>query len=150
MAVRQRWDQVPERTRRLLVAAGAVAARADQSMHFWLYRILQLGVLLLAAGTILGGVWANYSWGRFWGWDPKETWALIALRGHVAVPQHAVREGPRGFIAQAGTKGMDLLPDVVAGQAARHEEEVPGLGELLFEEFCRLHSQRLQLTPTWT
>ena len=48
-------------------------------MHFWLYRVLQLGVLLLAAGTILGGVWANYSWGRFWGWDPKETWALIAL-----------------------------------------------------------------------
>ena len=37
------------------------------------------GVMLLAAGTILGGVWANYSWGRFWGWDPKETWALIAL-----------------------------------------------------------------------
>jgi cytochrome c-type biogenesis protein CcsB len=57
----------------------AVSARADQSMHFWLYRVLQLGVILLAAGTILGGVWANYSWGRFWGWDPKETWALIAL-----------------------------------------------------------------------
>ena len=54
-------------------------ARADQPMHFWLYRVLQLGVILLAAGTILGGVWANYSWGRFWGWDPKETWALIAL-----------------------------------------------------------------------
>lgn len=56
-----------------------VAARADATMHFWLYRVIQLGVLLLAAGTILGGVWANYSWGRFWGWDPKETWALIAL-----------------------------------------------------------------------
>jgi cytochrome c-type biogenesis protein CcsB len=56
-----------------------VAARADAPMHFWLYRVIQLGVLLLAAGTILGGVWANYSWGRFWGWDPKETWALIAL-----------------------------------------------------------------------
>lgn len=55
------------------------AAHADQPMHFWLYRVLQLGVLMLAAGTILGGVWANYSWGRFWGWDPKETWALIAL-----------------------------------------------------------------------
>jgi cytochrome c-type biogenesis protein CcsB len=54
-------------------------ARTDAPMHFWLYRVLQLGVLLLAAGTILGGVWANYSWGRFWGWDPKETWALIAL-----------------------------------------------------------------------
>jgi ABC-type transport system involved in cytochrome c biogenesis permease subunit len=45
------------------------------------YRVVQVGVVLLAAGTILGGVWANYSWGRFWGWDPKETWALIALLG---------------------------------------------------------------------
>ena len=60
-------------------ARNPVGARADAPMHFWLYRVLQLGVLLLAAGTILGGVWANYSWGRFWGWDPKETWALIAL-----------------------------------------------------------------------
>jgi cytochrome c-type biogenesis protein CcsB len=60
-------------------ARNPAEARADAPMHFWLYRVLQLGVLLLAAGTILGGVWANYSWGRFWGWDPKETWALIAL-----------------------------------------------------------------------
>ena len=57
----------------------------DKSMHFWLYRVLQLGVLLLAAGTILGGVWANYSWGRFWGWDPKETWALITLLCYIVV-----------------------------------------------------------------
>src|SRR5438045_8739029 len=54
------------------------SARADSPMYFWLYRVLQLGVLLLAAGTILGGVWAYYSWGSIWGWDPKETWALIA------------------------------------------------------------------------
>jgi cytochrome c-type biogenesis protein CcsB len=60
-------------------ARNPVSARADQAMHFWLYRVLQLGVILLGAGTILGGVWANYSWGRFWGWDPKETWALIAF-----------------------------------------------------------------------
>lgn len=50
-----------------------------------LYRSLQVGVLLLAAGTILGGVWAAYSWGRFWGWDPKEVWALIALLGYLAL-----------------------------------------------------------------
>ena len=50
-----------------------------------LYKALQIGVLLLAAGTILGGVWANYSWGRFWGWDPKEVWALIALLGYLAI-----------------------------------------------------------------
>jgi ABC-type transport system involved in cytochrome c biogenesis permease subunit len=51
----------------------------------WTYRAVQVGVILLAAGTLLGGVWANYSWGRFWGWDPKETWALIALLGYIAV-----------------------------------------------------------------
>ena len=56
-----------------------VAARADSVLHFWLYRVLQLGVLLITVGTILGAVWANYSWGRFWGWDPKETWAFITL-----------------------------------------------------------------------
>lgn len=50
-----------------------------------IYRSLQIGVVLLAAGTILGGVWADYSWGRFWGWDPKETWALISLLGYLAV-----------------------------------------------------------------
>jgi cytochrome c-type biogenesis protein CcsB len=49
------------------------------------YKILQVGVVLLAAGTILGGVWADYSWGRFWGWDPKETWALITLLGYLAL-----------------------------------------------------------------
>jgi cytochrome c-type biogenesis protein CcsB len=43
------------------------------------YRAMQIGVLLLTAGTILGGVWAADSWGRFWGWDPKETWALITI-----------------------------------------------------------------------
>jgi cytochrome c-type biogenesis protein CcsB len=49
------------------------------------YRSMQIGVALLAPGIILGGIWADYSWGRFWGWDPKETWALIALLGYLAV-----------------------------------------------------------------
>ncbi|ACD84483.1 cytochrome c biogenesis protein [Candidatus Methylacidiphilum infernorum] len=51
----------------------------------YIYRSLQIGVFLLASGTILGGVWANYSWGRFWDWDPKETWALITLLCYLAV-----------------------------------------------------------------
>ncbi len=49
------------------------------------YRAMQIGISLLAPGIILGGIWADYSWGRFWGWDPKETWALIALLGYLAV-----------------------------------------------------------------
>lgn len=58
-------------------------APAMRNLHIWLYRMMFVGLILLAAGTILGGVWANYSWGRFWGWDPKETWALIALLMYV-------------------------------------------------------------------
>jgi cytochrome c-type biogenesis protein CcsB len=56
-----------------------------RTMSLFLYRALQAGTLFLAAGTLLGGVWASYSWGRFWGWDPKETWALIALLTYLAI-----------------------------------------------------------------
>ena len=52
------------------------------------YRAIQIGVVLIAAGTLLGGFWAAESWGRFWGWDPKEVWALIALLCYV-IPLHA-------------------------------------------------------------
>ncbi|MGH8046493.1 MAG: cytochrome c biogenesis protein [Chthoniobacterales bacterium] len=53
--------------------------KPPQAIYNYIYRALQVGVLLLATGTILGAVWANYSWGRFWDFDPKETWALTAL-----------------------------------------------------------------------
>lgn len=50
-----------------------------------IYTCIKYGVVLLAAGVILGGVWADYSWGRFWGWDPKETWSLIVLLVYMAI-----------------------------------------------------------------
>ena len=37
------------------------------------------GLFMLSVGTFLGGIWANESWGRYWGWDPKETWALASM-----------------------------------------------------------------------
>ncbi|MCD6174128.1 MAG: cytochrome c biogenesis protein CcsA [Sulfurimonas sp.] len=40
---------------------------------------LMVGLVLLTLGNFLGGVWANESWGRYWGWDPKETWALVSI-----------------------------------------------------------------------
>lgn len=40
---------------------------------------MTLGLFILSIGTFLGGVWANESWGRYWAWDPKETWALISI-----------------------------------------------------------------------
>jgi cytochrome c-type biogenesis protein CcsB len=42
-------------------------------------RSLIIGLYLLTIGTFLGGIWANESWGRYWGWDPKETWALVTV-----------------------------------------------------------------------
>jgi cytochrome c-type biogenesis protein CcsB len=38
-----------------------------------------VGLYMLTIGTFLGGIWANESWGRYWGWDPKETWSLITI-----------------------------------------------------------------------
>jgi len=42
-------------------------------------RAVMVGLYMLTIGTFLGGVWANESWGRYWGWDPKETWALVSV-----------------------------------------------------------------------
>jgi len=44
-----------------------------------------VGLSLLTIGNFLGGVWANESWGRYWGWDPKETWALVSILVYVFV-----------------------------------------------------------------
>lgn len=41
--------------------------------------VIIIGLFMLTIGTFLGGVWANESWGRYWGWDPKETWALASV-----------------------------------------------------------------------
>ena len=40
---------------------------------------LIIGLILLTIGSFIGGIWANESWGRYWGWDPKETWALVSI-----------------------------------------------------------------------
>ena len=46
---------------------------------------LIFGLVLLTVGNFLGGVWANESWGRYWGWDPKETWALVTILVYAVV-----------------------------------------------------------------
>ncbi len=55
---------------------------AIDSLH---YSYVHVGVILLAAGIITGSIWAASSWGRYWGWDPKEVWSLVALLGYLAV-----------------------------------------------------------------
>jgi ABC-type transport system involved in cytochrome c biogenesis permease subunit len=52
---------------------------AYMSLSRMVYGVTCFGLLFATVGTILGGIWANYSWGRFWGWDPKENGALLIV-----------------------------------------------------------------------
>ena len=62
---------------------GKFSKSAEEESAHLIFKVIQLGTLLIGIGTVLGGVWANESWGRFWGWDPKETWALITFLGYL-------------------------------------------------------------------
>ena len=55
-----------------------------------------VGVVMLTIGNFLGGMWANESWGRYWGWDPKETWALISIMIYAFVLHMRLIPGLRG------------------------------------------------------
>ena len=57
------------------------------------------GIYLLTIGTFLGGIWANESWGRYWGWDPKETWAFVTILLYAFVAHMRMIPGLKGLFA---------------------------------------------------
>ena len=57
---------------------------------------ITIGLIMLTIGNFLGGMWANESWGRYWGWDPKETWALISIMVYAFVIHMRLIPGLRG------------------------------------------------------
>ena len=57
------------------------------------------GLIMLSIGTYLGGVWANESWGRYWGWDAKETWALVSVLVYAFILHMRLVPGLRGLFA---------------------------------------------------
>ena len=60
------------------------------------YQALKFGFPLLTLGIITGAVWAEYAWGRYWGWDPKETWSLITWFLYAAMLHQRLTVGWRG------------------------------------------------------
>lgn len=60
---------------------------------------LTIGLVMLTIGNFLGGQWANESWGRYWGWDPKETWALISIMVYAFVIHARFVPALRGLFA---------------------------------------------------
>lgn len=62
--------------------------------------LLYPALFLLSAGIFIGAIWANQSWGRYWGWDPKEVWALITMMVYAIPLHHSIAPAlakPRGF-----------------------------------------------------
>ncbi|MGB8359715.1 MAG: c-type cytochrome biogenesis protein CcsB, partial [Bacteroidales bacterium] len=63
------------------------------------YKTVTLGLYFLTIGTFLGAVWANESWGRYWGWDPKETWSLITIIIYTLVTHSRMIPGLKNIYA---------------------------------------------------
>ncbi len=68
-------------------------------LSFIIEMTLIIGLFMMTIGTFLGGVWANESWGRYWGWDPKETWALVTVLVYSFVAHMRFIPGFRGNFA---------------------------------------------------
>jgi len=80
-----------------------------QSLTKMIYAILCFATLFSFVGTVLGGIWADQSWGRFWGWDPKENGALIIVLWNVLI-LHA-RMG--GLVRERGLANLAIFGNVV-------------------------------------
>jgi len=61
-----------------------------------IYKTIAIGFLMLTVGIITGSVWANYAWGSYWSWDPKETWSLITWFIYAAFLHARLTRGWRG------------------------------------------------------
>jgi len=92
------------------------------------HQLIMFGFLFLSAGIITGAVWANSAWGRYWGWDPKETWSLITWFVYATLLHARMMRGWRGnriaILSIAGFSavlftyfGVNLLPGLHSYQS---------------------------------
>ena len=86
-----------------------LTAGTAQALGRMVYGIVCFATLFSFVGTILGGIWADQSWGRFWGWDPKENGALLIVLWNAAI-LHA-RWG--GMIKERGLMAMAVFGNIV-------------------------------------
>ncbi len=110
----------------LLLGCAASHAR-DRHLLPLIERTAHWGKLCLAAGIVTGGLWAERAWGRFWDWDPKEVWTLIALLAYLAA-QHAQSAGWLKTFGTAACNSLCFQLVVVAwygvnglGRSGRHD-----------------------------
>ncbi len=89
--------------------ASAVDPAADKTLGSMVYGVIAFSLFFSFLGTVLGGIWADQSWGRFWGWDPKENGALLIVLWN-AIILHA-RWG--GFARERGIMTMAIFGNVI-------------------------------------
>ncbi|NQU86972.1 MAG: cytochrome c biogenesis protein CcsA, partial [Mariniphaga sp.] len=70
-----------------------------RELSYIIQMALIIGLFMLTLGSFLGGVWANESWGRYWGWDPKETWSLVTILVYSFIVHMHKIKGFRGSFA---------------------------------------------------
>ena len=81
----------------------------DKALVGMVYGIICFALFFSFVGTVLGGIWADQSWGRFWGWDPKENGALLIVLWN-AIILHA-RWG--GYVRERGIMAMAIFGNVI-------------------------------------
>jgi ABC-type transport system involved in cytochrome c biogenesis permease subunit len=86
-----------------------VGKDTHQTFHWILYGSICFALLFSFVGTVLGGIWADQSWGRFWGWDPKENGALMIVLW-TALILHALRSG---MVKTRGLVNLSIIGNVI-------------------------------------
>ena len=71
----------------IFCSVGLISSKLQNKMYAWSNTLLYPALVLLIIGIFIGAIWANISWGRYWGWDSKETWALVTMLVY-AIPLH--------------------------------------------------------------
>ena len=94
------------------------------------YQTMAFGFLLLTVGIVSGSVWARQAWGRYWGWDPKETWSLITWFVYGIYLHYRLIAGSRGTRAER----LPVLNAIFA---------IAGFAATLFTYFCVNYLQSL-------
>ena len=92
-----------------LTRGGALEDDVERSITRMVYGIICFGLIFSLVGTVLGGIWANDSWGRFWGWDPKENGALMIVLWSLVI-LHA-RLG--GYIRNIGLHAASVMLGII-------------------------------------
>ena len=81
-------------------SAGAPSSASQRTLDLLVYRSIAVGYGLFTVGALVfGAVWAQQSWGRYWGWDPKETWALVTWIVYSLYLHARIRKWGRGRVS---------------------------------------------------